>query len=637
MSRKTLGIDIRYDSVSAMLVKSGIKGNWIEDYVYVPVSDQDLAPVQNGEEVKAQAGFTIGTALETIRSRMDTDGSVFAVSFPADQASYRNIYVPFKDAKKIRQVIPFELEPALPFPVDELVMDFHPVANSKRVPDANHTDIIAAAVEKARIQSYMDILVSLDMEPEIITVGGYPTAQCLAKFADTPENWMLADISKTRCTLFAVSSGQISLIRSFPVSFTPNSGRGSHKKIEMLCNIIQRTIASFDENLHSGFRPDEMFITGHGLNYPDFEHEAELMLDIHVKRADIIRDTGAVVKYAPRDILPEHRTQMDNAFALALVENEGISGLNFRRGPFAPKREWAEHKESFIKSGILACLVLAALFFNIWIEYNSMTKQEERLDSQMASIFKSTFPKLKYNPNVSLHLMKTAVEDAKKVELIPEEMEKNIKTVDIFNDISKLIPAKIDVELSRLIISQENVQISGDTDSFEAVDEIQSHLEKSAFFRKVTITSTRKDRKGNRIQFKIKADLSFNSSSEKTDTSPGMGPVSPEGTAHPTPGSINRPSPKKTGPQSPDSINRPSPKRTPQSPHNINPPSSKKAVSPSPESFISPQKSRGPSSKNTESPFPKSIKRPSSKGIKPTRAKPGEPTRSRSSEKERRQ
>ncbi|MCP4110107.1 MAG: pilus assembly protein PilM [Desulfobacteraceae bacterium] len=619
MSRKTLGIDIRYDSVSAMLVKSGLKGNWIEDYVYVPVSDQYLAPVQPGEEVKAKDGFTVGTALETIRSRMDTDGSVFAVSFPADQASYRNIYVPFRDQKKIRQVIPFELEPALPFPVEELVMDFHPVTNSKRVPDANHTDIIAAAIEKAKIQSYMDILVSLDMEPEIITVGGYPAALCLARFSNTPENWMFADISKTRCTIFAVSSGQISLIRSFPVSFMPNSGKASRRGTEMLCDIIQRTVSSFDENLHSGFRPEEMLITGHGLNYPDFEHEAELILDIPVKRADIIRDTGAVVKYAPRDILPEHRIQMDNAFALALMENEGIGSLNFRRGPFAPKREWAEHKGSFISSGILACLVLVALFFNVWIEYSSMATQEEQLDSQIESIFKSAFPNRKYMDNVALKLMETAVEDAKKVEMIPKELEKNIKTVDIFNEISKLIPAKIDVELSRLVIALENVQINGNTDSFNSVDEIQSQLEKSTFFKRVTIITNRKVK--DRIQFKIKADLSFkNSSSEKTGTSPGSaGPMSP-GVTGPSSGSIKRPTPKKAGPRSSPGVSPANPKKAG--------PTSKRTMPP--ESFMSPKKNRGPSPTKTGYAPPEAVNRP-------PKAQSGKPVRLESPEKERRE
>jgi len=39
-NKKILGLDIRYDSVSAVLVKNNIKENFIEAHEYVPISDQ---------------------------------------------------------------------------------------------------------------------------------------------------------------------------------------------------------------------------------------------------------------------------------------------------------------------------------------------------------------------------------------------------------------------------------------------------------------------------------------------------------------------------------------------------------------------------------------------------------------------
>jgi len=40
MSKKILGLDIRYDSVSAVLVKNSIRENFIEAHEYVPITDQ---------------------------------------------------------------------------------------------------------------------------------------------------------------------------------------------------------------------------------------------------------------------------------------------------------------------------------------------------------------------------------------------------------------------------------------------------------------------------------------------------------------------------------------------------------------------------------------------------------------------
>lgn len=53
MSRKVLGLDIRHDAIAAVLVKSGIKGNWVESCMYVPLSDQNLfPPSDDGEEAE---------------------------------------------------------------------------------------------------------------------------------------------------------------------------------------------------------------------------------------------------------------------------------------------------------------------------------------------------------------------------------------------------------------------------------------------------------------------------------------------------------------------------------------------------------------------------------------------------------
>ena len=50
----------------------------------------------------------------------------------------------------------------------------------------------------------------------------------------------------------------------------------------------------------------------------------------------------------------------------------------------------------------------------------------------------------------------------------------------------------------------DTVRMSGDTDTFNALDTIKNRLEPSAYFSAVTITSANRDRTGNRFQFEIK-------------------------------------------------------------------------------------------------------------------------------------
>ena len=436
------------------------------------------------------------TALEIITEKLDAGGAAYVVSLPANQVSYRNIQLPFKEKRKIRQILPFELEPTLPFPVENLIIDFHPI----KLPDAgDHTDIITGGAEISMVKSYMDILRSFKIEPELITVSGYPAALCLAKFANIPENCLFADIDMDKCTVFVIISGQVCLIRSFPIS--SNAGR-----TESICADIERTLVGFEEIFHLGmnFRPDEIHVTGYGLDNSGFEQDAERNLDIPVRRTDLVRNTRAMIKTGPTTAF-KTSVHLDNAYALALLEIEGISGLNFRRGPFAPKKQWAEHRGSFIKTGILMLLVLGAVFLNMLIDSHSVERKLNRLESQIHTIFESALPGVK--PVVPLHQLRTAVDEMRKEAAFPGETGKGIRAVDILNEISKRIPKEIDVVLTRFLIGLDHIEILGNTDTHNSVVDIKNRLEEAESFKEVTIITSSSDKRSNRIRFKLKVQL----------------------------------------------------------------------------------------------------------------------------------
>jgi hypothetical protein len=488
MSRKILGIDIRNDFISAVLVKSGIKGNWIEGYAQVPI------PSPTAEEAEDSEGII--AALETVIHKTDAAGAACIVSMPPNQISFRNARVPFKDQKKIRQIIPFELEPTLPVPLEDVIIDFQPIKS----PDTkDQSDIIAASVEKRTLKLYLDSLISLKTEPEIITAGGYAACLCLAKFSNIPENCLFMDIEDDNCTVFIIISGQIYLIRSF--SINSNTGRTA-----AICTDIQRTLAAFEEIFPSlNFQPDEIHITGCGSDGFGFEPDAERILGIPVRRADIIHDTGALIKGPPySERMASYQT--DNAYALALTEIDGTSGLlNFRRGPFAPKKQWAEHKGSLIKIAALVCLILLAAFSNIAIEAYSTEKKLNELNTRITDIFTSTFPDKKVVE--PLHQMRVELEEVRKNTFVPGGSGKNIRTVDMLNEISRRIPKETDVEFSRLVVSPDNISIAGETDTYNSVDDIKNNLEKAEIFKEVVITSSKVDKGDNRVSFKLRIQL----------------------------------------------------------------------------------------------------------------------------------
>ena len=181
MSRKVLGIDICKESVSAVLVTTSLRENRIDAHAYIPLVDTD------------EDENTFKTALNALCNEIDPGGSDCVVSISADHFSYRILHVPFRDSRKIRMVLPFELEPTVPYPVDDLIIDFIDLESAGH---NDHTDVIAVAVPNSELIPYLGTLGAIKIDPELVTLSGLPAALCLAHQTDADKDQLFLKVDK---------------------------------------------------------------------------------------------------------------------------------------------------------------------------------------------------------------------------------------------------------------------------------------------------------------------------------------------------------------------------------------------------------------------------------------------------------
>ena len=483
MSRKVLGIDIRKDSVSAVLVKTSLRENRIDAHAHIPLPEA------------AEDDNNFKTALNMLCNEIDPSGCDCVVSISADHFSYRILQVPFKDSKKIRMVLPFELEPTVPYPIDNLIIDFIDLDSAGQ---SDHSEVIAVAVPRTRLDPYIESLAELKIDPEMITVGGLPSAMCLANQAEPGEDRLVLEIGAASSSLFIVSGGRLQLIRSFPTPVVADNRAG------MLGAFVQRTLAAYEELCQTEFQPLDIVITGAGLNGAGLDSEVAKVLNIPVNRLNFADRLS--IDMNSDNAKPWNPALMDNALALALMAIQGIKGLNFHKGQFAAKKIFVKHKKNWIKTGILAAAVLALLFFGAILENYTLNRKLDQIDRQITGVYKATFPEA--NRIVDAHReMQVKVQEARKSAGNQSSAGPHIRSIDILNSISKRIPESIKVDVTRMVISPETVLISGTTDDFPTVDDIKGKLEQVEFFKKVTISSTNLDRSGNEVRFVLKVEL----------------------------------------------------------------------------------------------------------------------------------
>ncbi|HAO20288.1 MAG TPA: hypothetical protein DCQ37_07255 [Desulfobacteraceae bacterium] len=471
--RQIFGLDIRQNAVSAVLLKSGLQGSRIESHLHIPLADG------------IDAGLV--PALTDIRSQMDINGAACIASYPASWLSYRNLRVPFKDRKKIRQILPFELEATLPYPVDNVLIDFHVISSTPE-----YSDILAVIAEKKRLKSFLDMLNAAQMKPQVVTIGGYCTALSLNKSENAPQNRIIIDIDAENITMFVCAAGQIQLIRAFSLS-GPESAASLGLQLE-------RTLSSIEDILPE-YQPEALFVSGQEIS-PEIRSELENRFELSPKRADVLDN----------DLLKNHPVQnwesqlTDHALALALAETEGFNDVNLRQGVFASTTFWAEYKTDLIQSAALVAVILVLAFSSLVADIYAADKKAAVLTNQINGIFSEAFPGIKKITD-PVQQMKTAIQEKKKEALLSGETVKNLRMIDILNDISRNVPKETDVDLTQMVIAQDGISIGGETSAFNVVDDMKNRLEKAALFKKVTIVSAKTDKTGNRVLFKLNIEL----------------------------------------------------------------------------------------------------------------------------------
>ena len=472
MARKILAIDIQEDSVAAVFVKSGLRSRDVEGYAFVPSPDG------------------LASALDIIAKEMEISNIECIVSLPSSEISFRNLNVPFKNAKKIRQILPYEMEQSLPLSVENFRFDFTLLdySNSK-----DKTHVFAALAKKPYLDACLNDFSNFKLHPVHITCGGYALAHILAQNPEFPLQGLVVEGGRKSATLVFVIQNKIQLIRS--VLIDPAARSAS------LCTQIQYTRSAFEAMSGLDARPERIMVTGFGFDDQKILTEMTDILEVPVQLIDIVKNTETRLKGAiSNDWNP---LQFDSAMSLAMLEFNRSKGINFRDGAFDQKKLLGEHSKSFTKIGIIAGLILTMAGVELFYDSYRLKNKVMHLDQQIAAVFQSTFPDVKRIVD-PVHQMRLKIADAQKKTRLTDDSGKSILTIDLLNEISRLIPETVDVEFTRLVIGPENLLIDGNTDTFNAVDEMKNRLETAKLFRGVTISSANIDRAANRVQFKLR-------------------------------------------------------------------------------------------------------------------------------------
>jgi general secretion pathway protein L len=495
MPGKILGIDITSDSVSAVQVEGGLRGYSVTDWSRVVIEETG----------------GLDSALKSLSEQMDLTADTCISAISGEQISYRNLQMPFKDRKKIGQTLAFSIETMLPFPIQDVVVDFAVVDQS------DQSEILAAAVRRAYVSEYLALLQSHGIDPDLVDVSGVPTGLWLLNQLDIPDDGLLLQMGCKYTIMVLYLNRRISLVRllhsgdgvesvaqgGMAKADHPPGRSPEHLKaaLKVVCGDVQNTLHGFMSQNKKTVRPEKIFITGAGSLDPLTESLLEEFLEIPAERVNVARDARVHIEEEAAQLWEPGL--MDSALALSLRDSKKDLGFNFRAGEFELRKKnmrlWEEIRKVAVYLIVIVCLVGA--YFGA--DYYLLKKQYRILEEQITDIYRSTFPDAKRIQD-PVNQMKVKIREMRESALSFPGMGGNQKVIDLLRDISLRIPETLDVTVTSMIVDPEAVKIKGETDTFNTVDTVKRNLEPSAYFREVTISSANLDRSGKRVQFEVK-------------------------------------------------------------------------------------------------------------------------------------
>lgn len=507
MPKIILGLDIGSDAVKAV---------WANRMGRTDVH------VLASETVRLEGGVDLEAALsklaETIRPTAPS-GIRCVVSLPPSEFMFRQIRLPFHDENKINKTLSFELEPLLPLPIEDVVVDY------VRLPDDG---LLVAAVGKERIRKIIAAVEAQLGEVSAIDIATAALALQLLEQKALAGAGILLDIGASLVSAVFYEKNALVQIRSFAfggdaitralaadlccdppaaesVKISGDYGTktgGALAACREFCATLANTVElmRLNETLHGS--PAQILVTGGGSLFKPLVDQLEITFGVPVRALDF---GGSEHPEIGEKLQSRYQPIIMNT-ALAAVKRAFASrkSFNFRRGEFAVRRIGGDRTKQLRWGAMIAGIILLLAAVDLVLGYQWQARQADSLKNQIELIFKKHYPQTPMVDPVAQLRTKLA-EDKKTYGM--DDGASGVTVLELLKDVSVFIAPTLDVVITHWHYENHVILLKGEAKKIDDVTNVKNELLKSKTFKNVVINKTALAREGTQVNFDLRMEL----------------------------------------------------------------------------------------------------------------------------------
>ena len=423
-------------------------------------------------------------------------GDNVLASLPAHRGILRNLALPFRDRRRIRQTIGFALDEHVPFEPEDVVVDFRrlPVQQA-----AGQTQVLAAAMPKQVIANSLALLTDAGLEPGVLDldVFGIVDAAVLGGGGLPPRTAVL-HAGAERTLLSLVHDGVPVFARS--LSKGPQEKGGDPPDAEGLARQLQHTLLACEDTLRQTCEPALLLLSGANREQlatlaVRLEEYTGIPSRLWQLQASGNSAAGATVEGG-------HAAGHAVALGSALRGlHRRFGGFNLRRGEFAPHSNLRELRGKLVALGAMACAVAVMGLGNLYLQNHFKAQRLAEVDNGIARIFSEILPGARMVQPLAQAREQMRDLD-RRVRAFGGLTGAQLSTLQILRELSARVPASLRVQVDNLTINADIVELSASAASYDNVVSLQSALAASPLLEDVAINNTRQG-SNNTVQFRL--------------------------------------------------------------------------------------------------------------------------------------
>lgn len=568
MAQIILGLDIGESAVKGVRIARTLRGLRLVDAFERKVErrgERGRGDLPNDGQIEA---------LRQLRSEGKIrPGERVAVALPGHLVSTREITLPFTDPKRLRQVVPFEVEGQLPFDLEEIVIDYQPLrqgaTSDLRVKSAagpgkpestESSHLLVSAVPKAALRRYLSALQSVGIDPAWVGVDALSLYTFYQQFTQSSNGerkrsaaagedqseHLLIDLGASKTVLCGLRGGAthaslLQWVRTFPIGsddFTEalrqegglSWDEAEKRKEEVDLSVPSRTPIA--ESVHKGVAAwlieieKSLSLAGGA--------EASSRASFYLCGGggqlrglkERVAQTLQMTPEAPNEYMPPiagldaaHLStalpRYAEALGLALSPMQGTQ-INFRQGEFVFGKESIERRHRLASVGLVSLLLLGLMGGDFYLHYHQKEKKFQELKQELRSEFTKTFPQTK-NVSNEVEQTRAAINERKKsAEFLGVGGE---SPLEVLKGVTAGIPMEIRIDVTDMVIDGNKIRIEAQTDSYDSVDRIRGGLMKAGRFQEVNVSDAKISADQTKVSFRIQLTVTEGNKDERKRSS----------------------------------------------------------------------------------------------------------------------